>query len=180
MLVLPVVLALTASACGRQKVTTRGEDEGVYLDVGPLSYQVQISRQLNPKDSEDRAYLQGVEPALAHLKPDEVWFAIFVRAQNTSDRAAPAASDFEITDTVDHRYRPVPIGSTNPFAYRVRPIAPGQLLPSSASAAGTDPVGQGALLLFKLPLATLANRPLEFHIVGPTLPLKEAVVSLDV
>jgi hypothetical protein len=170
-------VAVVLGACGNHKTTTFGATEGTYLDVGPLAYQVQISRILNPRDIEDRNYMQGVPGTLA---PDEVWFAVFMRGQNTSGRTQQAASDFEITDTLDNRFRPVPIAPTNPFAYRARPVDHGQVIPSGSSAAGSGVVQQGAMLLFRIKLSSLANRPLELHIKSPTVPQKEGIVELDV
>jgi hypothetical protein len=170
-------LALPLGACGREKTTTFGATEGTYLDVGPIAYQVQISRILNPQDVEDRDYMQGVEGKLA---VDEVWFAVFVRGQNTSDKTQPAAHDFEITDTLENRFRPVAIARTNPFAYRPRPVGHGQLIPSGSSAAGAGVVQQGSMLLFKVKLSSLSNRPLEFRIKSPTAPQTEGKVELDV
>jgi hypothetical protein len=106
-----VGLALPLGACGKEKTTTFGATEGTYLDVGPIAYQVQISRILNPQDIEDRNYMQGVPGKLA---ADEVWFAVFVRGQNTSGKTQQAADDFEITDTLENRFRPVAIAKTNP------------------------------------------------------------------
>jgi hypothetical protein len=172
-----VALAVPLGACGRERTTTFGATEGTYLDVGPLAYQVQISRALNPQDSEDRNYMQGVQAALA---TDETWFAIFMRGQNTSKHTQPAADDFEITDTLGNRFRPVAISKTNPFAYRPRPVDPGQVIPSESSAAGSGIVQQGAMLLFKIKLSSLSNRPLELHIKSPGVPQKEGSVELDV
>ena len=47
--------ALALAGCG-DKLETRtvGETEGLYIDVGDLKYQVQISRIINPYDVEDR------------------------------------------------------------------------------------------------------------------------------
>src|SRR5690606_38371032 len=51
-------LALPLAACGnKEEVVTHGHTEGSYLNVGNLTYQVQISRQLNPADVTDRSYL---------------------------------------------------------------------------------------------------------------------------
>ena len=172
-----VALALPLAACGRQKATTFAQFEGTYLNVGPLAYQVQISRQLNPQDLEDRNYMQGVSGKLA---PDEVWFAIFIRAQNTSSQTQPATGDFEITDTLDNRFRPVPVAKTNPYAYRPRPVAPGQLIPSESSTAGSGVIQQGSMVLFKVKLSSLSNRPLELHIKSPTDPREQGTVELDV
>ena len=42
-----------------------------YLDVGDLKYQVQVSRQLNPSDTEDKAYLAGLTAQQAKLAPTQ-------------------------------------------------------------------------------------------------------------
>ncbi len=174
-----LVLAAPLTGCGKEKTTTFADNEGVYLDVGPLSYQVQISRQLNPKDIEDRNYFIGLDPAQAKIAPDEVWFGVFMRVQNTSKQSQPASKDFEITDTQETVYTPIPLPGTNPFAYKAREVGPGQLLPSTGSAAGGGPVGQGALLLFKLKLSSYANRPLELGIKSRSIPTEEGRAELD-
>lgn len=173
------MLVAALAGCGREKTTTFADNEGIYLDVGPLTYQIQISRQLNPRDSEDRAYFVGVDPAQAKTAADEVWFGVFMRVQNTSKHTQPATDDFEITDTLENVYTPVPIAKTNPFAYHGREVDPGQLLPSTGSMAGTGPVGQGALLLFKLKLSSYANRPLELRIKSRSIPPQKAHAELD-
>ena len=172
-----VALALPLGACGKQKATTFGATEGTYLNVGPMAYQVQISRILNPRDVEDRNYMQGVPSAIG---ADEVWFAVFIRGQNTSGHTQQATDDFEITDTLGNRFRPVAIAKTNPFAYKPRPVAHGQVIPSGSSAAGSGVVQQGSMLLFKIKLSSLSNRPLELHIKSPTVPQKVGTVVLDV
>ena len=53
--------AARCAGCGNKvEVRTVGETEGIYIDVGDLRYQVQISRIINPHDVEDRRYLQGL------------------------------------------------------------------------------------------------------------------------
>ena len=105
-----LLLAGCLAACGNQQpIRTQADTEGPYLDVGALKYQVQVSRQLNPADIEDQVYLRGVAPADSRLRPDETWFAVFVRAVNDGDRAEPAAPSFEILDTQGRRFSPVPI-----------------------------------------------------------------------
>ena len=79
-----------------EETTTFGDTEGVYVDVGPITYQVQISRQLNPSDVEDRDYLQGLHGRRGAA--DEVWFGVWMRVQNRSEHGA-GNDDFEITDT---------------------------------------------------------------------------------
>lgn len=174
-----LLLAVGVTACGNQQQTrTHADTEGPYLDVGALKYQVQVSRQLNPADIEDQVYLRGVPPADTRLRPDETWFAVFVRAVNEGDRAEPAAPSFEILDTQGKRFFPVPI-SANPFAYQPSRIPPGGSLPAFGSTADLSSIG-GSMVLFKLTLTALANRPLELVIRGGGSPTAEGTVELDV
>ena len=180
-----VALILLAAAllagCGNKKKTeTEGKTEGVYLDVGPLIYQVQISRQLNPRNVEDRTYLSGLPRNQRKLGRDEVWFGVFLRVQNNTDDPAPSASEFRVLDTEEKAYTPVSQTSINPFAYRPTVVPAGQVLPRPGSAASTGPIQAGSLLLFKLTTESLANRPLELQITSPTGEPREGTVELDV
>src|SRR5437868_4637692 len=85
------IAAMALSACGdsHTKVSTgtyAGESgqNAPYLDVGPLAYEVQLSRQLNPTNGEDAAYLTGLSPEQAKLGAGEEWFAVFVQVYNNS------------------------------------------------------------------------------------------------
>jgi hypothetical protein len=175
-----VVLAVAVAGCGREEHLLEAKNEGLYLNIGPLLYQVQISRQLNPRDTEDHAYLEGLSPADAKLKPDEVFFAVFMRVQNPTNKTHAAARDYEITDTQDKRFTPLTLPRTNVFAYQARDIAPQGLLPPANSPAATGVVGQGAALIFKITLSSVANRPLVLHIKSPKVPHEEGTVDLDV
>ena len=176
-----LVAALGASACGnKQAETLHGSTEGSYLDLGGMKYQVQISRQLNPASVEDRAYLIGLGPQDRRLPVGQEWFAVFVRVENDGDKPARAATDYEITDTVGNKYRPLSFAPVNVFAYRGGgTLQPKQILPDPDSPAGQGSI-QGALLLFKIPTANLENRPLELAIRSPAAPGKTATVDLDV
>ena len=88
-LMLVALAAVALGACGnKEKVTLHGDTEGIYIDVGGLKYQVQISRVLNPTDREDSGYMIDL-PADQQLAKDENWFAVFMRVENDSDKAAP-------------------------------------------------------------------------------------------
>jgi hypothetical protein len=174
--------ATTLAACGnKQEVVLAGETEGVYLDVGepPLKYQVQISRQLNPADTEDRAYLLGLPPAQRELAPGDIWFGVFIRVENDGEGAQPTAKDFTITDTEDNEYRPIPLRSENVYAYRPQSLAPGRRIPELNSTAEQGSI-QGSLLLYRIPVSNLENRPLEFSVKSPQVPQREGTVDLDV
>ena len=163
-LALLAVAALAASGCGnKQDITTEAPTEGIYLDLGGMKYQIQMSRYLNPSDVEDRSYLLGL-PSGVQPAANEVWFGVWMRVQNETDKPLPVATEYEIHDTQKSVYRPVPINaSSNPFAYQAGAVAPGSVLPSPDSAAGNTAI-QGSLLLFKLKVDSLQNRPLELKI----------------
>jgi hypothetical protein len=169
------------AACGnKEKVTHVGETEGVYVDVGPMKYQVQISRQLNPSVPEDRTFLSGVSPADTKLGAGETWFAVFVRIENDSKAAQKAATSFEITDTQGDVYRPVTIGSDNPFHYILGDVPAKSNVPDMDSVAGQTSVG-GLELLFKVQQSSLQeNRPLIFKIHSPQDFSEVSEVDLDI
>lgn len=178
-----MLLALTAAlaGCGNKLQTrTLGQTEGLYIDVGQLKYQVQLSRILNPNDIEDRTYLAGLPAGTAQPAGNEAWFGVWMRVENTnSDKTLPAAREFSITDTQGHQFKPVPLQSSNPFAYAPSTLGPHAISPNQGTVAG-EGVQQGALILFKLTTDSLANRPLELHIQSPSNPQDVGVVDLDV
>jgi hypothetical protein len=159
-----LLCALFATGCGNKLETrTVGETEGLYLDVDDLKYQIQISRYLNPNDVEDRAYLKGLPEGTAQPAGDETWFGVFIRVSNSTDHEVVPANDFQILDTQDNVYRPVPLdANVNLFAYKPDPIPAKGLIPQPDSTASTGPI-QGSLLLFKVKTNSLQNRPLEFR-----------------
>ncbi|HEY8582429.1 MAG TPA: hypothetical protein VIL49_05755 [Capillimicrobium sp.] len=174
-------MALTLSACGEKHETvTFGETEGAYLDVGDLTYQVQISRILNPADNEDQGYLVDLPAEEAELGDNEAWFAVFMLVQNLEEEPSEAAVDFEIHDTQENVYTPVTIGEDNVFAYRGGTVEPGDTLPEDDTAARNNPSVNGALLLFKMDNEAFDNRPLELLIKQEGADPAEAGVDLDV
>jgi hypothetical protein len=185
---LAVVAMLGLSACGdsHTKVTggTYAGESGAnapYLDVGPLVYEVQISRELNPYDVEDSSYLVGLTPAQRRLAPGEEWFAVFLQVYNNTDAdhlAAPAQT-ITITDTQNNVYVPVIPDATNPFAYRGGTVPAKSRVPVLNSVAADGPT-QGALLLYKISVVSLDNRPLTLKLVDPLNPANTASAELDV
>jgi hypothetical protein len=173
-----LVLALALSACGNKEKTVHfGATEGAYLDSGDLKYQVQISRELNPADPEDKGYLIGADQTT--LAPSDLWFGVFMRVQNTTDGTHPAAREFELSDTQGNTWRPIPLPADNVFAYRPADLPAGGVLPTPDSPAAQNTI-QGSLLLFKIPYANLQNRPLVLTVVDPNNPADKAEVDLDV
>jgi len=185
---LAVAAVLGLSACGDSHTKVNGGtyagESGAnapYLDVGPLVYEVQLSRQLNPYDTEDSAYLEGLTPVQRRLGPGEEWFGVFMQVYNNGDTSQLAASpvSMRITDTQGTVYRPTILASTNPFAFRAGFVPAHGRLPELNTVAANGAT-QGSLLLYKVKLVSLDNRPLTLHLVDPLDPSKTASAELDV
>ncbi len=171
------MLSLGLSACGHKIAhPTSADNEGVYVDAGPLSYQVQLSRQLNPFDVEDRGYLNGV--SAPPPRPDELWFGVFLYARNETSQNHTTADTFDIVDTQGDKYYPVPINrQMNPYAWTPITLKPLGTVPVPDSTASFSPP-QGSLLVFKLNNSVYSNRPLTLQIFAPGQ-AKPSTVSLD-
>lgn len=183
--VLAALLAAGAlTACGKHTPEDAklkiAETEGIYLDISDLKYQVQVSRQLNPDDVQDKPYLAGIPADEQELEPDEVWFAVFLRVQNETDEALQPSGEIDIEDTQDEHFPPISLGPANQFAYRSFEPIPARATYPLLDSAGYDTPSRGALLLFKITLDALNNRPLELKIVGRKAPQQTGIVDLDV
>jgi hypothetical protein len=184
LLALVAVLALSACGDSHTRITTgtyAGESgaNAPYLNVGPLIYEVQLSRELNPYNGEDASYLQGLTPQQAKLEPGQEWFAVFLQVYNNTNQELPAAKEITITDTQSNMYTPTVPSEVNPYAYRAGMVpAKGQLpIPGTTAAYGGT---QGVMLLYKIQVVSLDNRPLELKIVDPSDPTQTASAELDV
>ncbi|CAB4879151.1 MAG: hypothetical protein F2799_06165 [Actinobacteria bacterium] len=183
--ILPVVAALClaagTSACGSTENVKVGTGEGAYVDINDVAYQVQISRTLNPKLAEDASYLVGLPAGTVPPGPGEEWFALFLRAQNFGSSAAKLPVKFRLVDTTDKRYTPIALDTaTNIFSWNpTELLEPDWIYPPASSIAGSGPVREGALLLFKLSDDVYQNRPLVLEIYDSASLKPAAVISLD-
>jgi hypothetical protein len=186
LLALVLLAAVALGACGDSHTrvsggTYAGESgaNAPYLDVGPLVYQVQLSRQLSVFDTEDSAYLAGLSAAQRALTRGQEWFGVFLQVYNNTSQALPAATNITVTDTQGNVYTPVVANETNQFVYRGGEVpAQGRLpIPDTIAAAGPT---QGALLLYKIQIVSLDNRPLKVKIIDPTDASQTASAELDV
>jgi hypothetical protein len=179
-LVVLMSLALVAglTACGNKKSRiTHAETEGVYVDLGKLKYQVQISRPLNAQAAEDKEFLRGVSDTLG---TQDTWFAVFMRVENESNRFQHPAQQYEITDTLNNKFTPVSIDTkSNPFAYDPVGIVGKGVMPGPNSIPAQTSIN-GELLLFKIPRQDLDNRPLVLQIHDPSNFQTVDTVVLDV
>jgi hypothetical protein len=183
-LVLLAALALTACGNSETRVTTgtyAGESgqNAPYLNVGPLVYEVQLSRELNPANVEDAAYLQGLTPLQRRIAPGQEWFAVFIQVYNHSSVPHLGATTITISDTQNNVYTPIVPDQTNQFAYRGGFIPANSQIPVASSVAANGGT-QGALLLYKIQVVSLDNRPLTIHIVDPMDATQRASAELDV
>lgn len=179
------VLALAACGGDSEAKQTSGTYNGAggagapYLSVGPLIYSVQLSRALNPYDTEDSAYLQGLSASQRELHPGEELFAVFVQVYNEGDVDHSDARAISISDIEGNVYHPIEPDQTNLFAYRPGATVPANnQLPTPSSIAASGPIN-GLMLLYKIKLESLENRPLKIKIVSPTNPSETASAELD-
>jgi hypothetical protein len=187
LLVVPaLVAALALSGCGdsHTRITTgtyAGESgaNAPYLYVGPLIYEVQLSRQLNPANTEDADYLEGLTPEQRKLEPGQEWFAVFMQVYNETSKPHPASNSFTITDTQENSYTPIVPGEGNPFAYRAGTVQANDQIPLAGTIADQD-AAEGLVALYKIQIVSLDNRPLELKIANPENPKETASAELDV
>jgi predicted small lipoprotein YifL len=176
-----IVAALSLAACGSRGPQHFANAEatassGLYVDAGPVTYQVQISRELNQYNTEDRQYLIGVPKGVAP-STSQMWFAVFLWAKNQTHSVHVTSDHFTITDSQGNTYRPIKLDSAvNTLAWTPQLLRPGTTEPSPDSPASNDLTG-GAELLFILDNSVYDNRPLTLHIYPPSG--RDAMVQLD-
>jgi hypothetical protein len=172
-----LLAAWALGGCGEHN-TLHAADQGTYIDVGQLKYQVQLARQLNPTDAEDRSYLLGLTPAQAHLTPKQAWFSVWLRVENHSCQTRHPALSYRIRDTQGHVYAPVFPSPVNVFAYRPLPVPCHGQIPAQSTVPAEGPI-QGAALLFKVPVSAYDDRPLELEVTDQVAK-QTGTVELDV
>jgi hypothetical protein len=179
-LVCAFALALGVAACGQVSDPPSLENNGVYVDAGPITYQLEISRQLNPYATEDKQYLVGLPSGNTPtgITPDQLWYGVFMWAKNQTHKTQSTSDSFDIVDTEGNRYYPLKLDSaTNPYAWTAQSLQPSGIEPGPGTTASFGPT-QGGLLLFKLNISAYANRPLTLQIyaAGQKQP---STISLD-
>ncbi len=176
-LVCALALALGLTACGQVADPTSAENDGVYVDAGPITYQLQVSRQLNQYTVEDSQYLSGLPRGQGTLTPDQFWYGVFLWAKNQTNQAHLTADRFTIVDTTGNVYHPTPLDAElNGYAWTPQLLEPSDVEPAPSTTASLGPT-QGGLILFKLPTSVYSNRPLTLTIYPPTG--HPAIISLD-
>ena len=173
-----LILALGVAACGSQhqhlangqqsgKDSADANNNGAYVFAGPLTYQLQISRELNQYSTEDAQYVRGLPAGMSTTLPgSQMWYGVFLWAKNQTHRLQTTSDNFKIVDTQQDTYYPIRLDpNVNSFAWKPETLQPGAIQPEPDTIAGQGPT-QGGLLLFKLNTSVYSNRPLTLLILG--------------
>jgi hypothetical protein len=171
---------LLLAACGQQSHPTivGANNNGTYVDAGEVTYQLQVSRELNQYETEDSQYVRGLAAGTTAPKPDELWFGVFLWAKNNTGSPQTTTNSFDIVDTQGTKYYPLHLDpATNPYAWTSQTLQPSQTEPGLDTTASFGPT-QGELLLFKLNTSVYSNRPLTLEIYAPGQ-AKPSIISLD-
>jgi len=161
-----VLMAVGTAGCGGLKKEEQGvvepAREGLAVDLGGVDYNVFITRELNLEITPDKAYYQGPPPA-----PGFTYYGIFIEACNNDEKKTrQTVREFKVKDSQGTEYEPTLLSDDNAFGYQPRKLLPKQCIPEAGSVAQQGPAA-GSMLLFKFPLATTSNRPLELELSGP-------------
>ena len=175
-----IALALGVGACGLAKRInhpTSADAANIDVNAGPVTYQVQLSRALNPFSTEDAQYLAGI-PKAQTIPSSQLWFAVFVWAKNQSGHPQTTTDQFAITDSSGRVYHAWPLNpQVNPYAWTSQKLAADETEPAPDTTSSYGPT-QGGLVLFRLSTAVYSNRPLTLDIYSPNQS-KPTTVSLD-
>jgi hypothetical protein len=176
-----LMLAFGVAACGHKEAhpsVADANNNGAYVDAGPVSYQLQVSRVLNPYGTEDSQYVRGLPSGTSGPTADEEWYGVFLWAKNQTNKTQTTANNFVIVDTQGNRYYPLKLNAdVNPYAWTSQRLAPLAVQPGPDTTASFGPT-QGQMLLFKIGNSAYANRPLTLEILSPSNQ-KLASISLD-
>ena len=173
------VAAAGLAACGQESKPDTSENNGVYVDAGPVTYQMQISRELNQYSVEDRQYVSGLPTGTGALGPNQLWYGVFLWAKNQTGHPRITSSNFDIVDSNGDRFSPIHLNAElNGYAWTPQVLEPQGIEPAPNTTASFGPT-QGGLLLFKLPTSVYSNRPLILQIFAPEDPHHPGEISLD-
>ena len=159
LLALALALSLALAACGEDEPKTSGA-EGEFIEVGDTTYQVQLTRLLNPQQRPDDSYLR----AQATPTADETYLGVFLRIENDGDTPYKPPRDIKVVDTVGNEYLPLDTTQSGFGLDLGQEIPPGGVAPPPNSPAQFGPTS-GALLLYRVKQETATdNLPLELQV----------------
>ena len=126
---------------------------------GGISYFVQDSRELNPKDPDDGALLTGVGHVNRLDGTGQTLIGVFLQAQNEGSGTRPTDPTPAMSSAEGQSYLPITLPRSNPYAYRGGRLAPGDEIPAPDSAS-RESTEDGALLVYRVPADVfITDRP---------------------
>lgn len=166
-----LTIAFGLAGCGHKQAhptVADANNDGGYIDAGPVTYQLQISRELNPYSVEDSQYVKGLPAGTAGPTAQQLWYGVFLWAKNQTHHSQTTADNFEIVDTSGDTYYPIKLDpDLNPYAWTSQTLAPNQTEPAPDTPASEGP-SQGGLVLFKVSTSVYSNRPLTLYVLSPS------------
>jgi hypothetical protein len=132
--------------------------------VGGLQYEAMLGRPIYPSQWLDAPMVAGLPARDRRVRPGQMLFGAFIAVANDSPRSLPAAGRIELRDEGGHVYRPLPLSTSNPYAYVPRPVAPKTRIPGVGTPADDDLAATGKLLLFRIPADSYGDGVLELVI----------------
>jgi hypothetical protein len=173
---LAVVFAVTACGSSKHAPSKPGAltghevgnevNDGSYIQAGPITYQLEVSRELNPYSIQDAPYVKGLPAGFPPPTANQLWYGVFLWAKNQHHKAYRTSDNFEIVDSQGTVYRPIKLNTAlNPWAWT------SQLLQKNDTEPGENSVqsegeSQGGLLLFKVDNSVYQNRPLMLYVLN--------------
>jgi hypothetical protein len=174
-----LVVALAVAACGSNSHhnaplvgTLAGHEvgsevnNGEYIQAGPITYQLQVSRELNPYSVQDAEYIKGLPAGFTPPDANQLWYGVFLWAKNQHHVALRTSDNFKIVDTQGITYYPIKLNpALNPYVWtsQLLPYEGTYPVPNSVQSEGES---QGGLVLFKLDSSAYSDRPLTFYILN--------------
>jgi hypothetical protein len=173
-----LAVALAVTACGSSKhapskpgVLSGHEvgnevNDGSYIQAGPITYQLEISRELNPYSIQDAPFVKGLPAGYPPPTANQLWYGVFLWAKNQHHTAYRTSDNFEIVDSQGTVYRPIKLNTQlNPWAWTSQLLQKNDTQPAPDSVQSEDPA-QGGLLLFKVDNSVYQNRPLILYVLN--------------
>jgi hypothetical protein len=152
-----IAATLVIAGCDDGPPPDRNAPDGTDVTQGGVDYAVQTSRELNPADADDRAFLGGRTKGLDG--PGITLVGVFLQARNDASSARRAVAAPQIVTAFGETFEPLHLPPTDPFAYRGRRLGPGDQIPGPQSV-GSESPENGAVIVYRVPTGVfVSDRP---------------------
>jgi hypothetical protein len=139
------------------KPTTGTSPDNRVVAVGGLQYEAMLGRPMVPNQWLDAPMVAGLPAGDRRVRPGQMLFGAFIGITNDSPRFLPAARRIELRDDDGHVYRPLPLSTSNPYAYVPGPVPPKTRIPGVGTPADDNLASNGKLVLFRIPADSYDN-----------------------